>query len=143
MLFRSAPTVYGAPLSQNGVPIVNIIFACTAIQSFVIFIGIIVALPKIDMKRRIIGLIVTIIPVYLLNLFRNAMVAYLTFENITDFNIAHNYIAKAGSLATLIILLFIVIKIIPEVLDEIFCLTDLYKRNGPIEKIFSKMWGKK
>jgi len=134
---------YGAPITQNGEAVVNIIFACTAIQSFVIFIGMILALPKIDMKRRIIGLIITIIPVYILNLFRNAMVAFLSYRNITDFNIAHNYIAKAGSLIALIVLLVILIKIIPEVLDEIFCLTDLYKRNGPIEKIFSKIWSKK
>ncbi len=47
---------------------------------------------------------------------------------------AHNVIAKTGSLIAMIILLFIVIKIIPEIFNEIICLTDLYKRNGPLEK---------
>ncbi len=136
-------TIEGAPLLQNNSYVVTIIFACTAIQSFVIFVGMICTLPKIDIKRRIIALAVTIIPVYLLNLFRNALVAYLTYNNITDFNVAHNYIAKTGSLVALIILLLIVVKIIPEVLDEIFCLTDLHKRNGPLEKFFKKIWGKK
>jgi len=124
--------------------VVTIIFACTAIQSMVIFIGMIGALPKIDIKRRVIGLLITIVPIYILNLFRNALVTFLVGRNITDFNMAHNVISKAGSLAALIILLLLVVKIIPEVLNEILCLVDLHKRNGPIEKsIKSVFWRKK
>ena len=131
------------PIYHNGEYVVSIIFACTAIQSFVIFVGMIGALPKIDLKRRIIGLLITILPVYFLNLLRNALVAFLTVRNITDFNIAHNYIAKGGSLVALIVLLLIVVKIIPEILDEIYCLIDLHTRNGPLEKFFKKITGKK
>jgi len=142
-LFTGNASVLGNDISLDGVYVVTIIFACTGIQSFVIFIGMIGALPKIDMKRRIIGLIVTILPVYILNLFRNAMVAYLIGNDITSFNMAHNVIAKAGSLIALIVLLLIVIKIIPEVFDEIICFTDLYKRNGPIEKFIGRVLGRK
>jgi archaeosortase A (PGF-CTERM-specific) len=127
----------------DGNYVVTIIFACTAIQAMVIFIGMIGALPKIDMKRRIIGLLITLVPIYILNLFRNAMVAFLVGKNITDFNVAHNIISKAGALATLVILLLIVIKIIPEILDEIMCLVDLHKRNGPIEKTIKSVFGRK
>jgi len=56
---------------------------------------------------------------------------------------AHNVIAKTGSLIAMIILLFIVIKIIPEIFNEIICLTDLYKRNGPLEKSIKKIFGRK
>ncbi len=122
---------------------VTIIFACTAIQAMVIFIGMIGALPKIDIKRRVIGLIITVVPIYILNLFRNAMVAFLVGRNITDFTIAHNVLSKIGALITLIVLLLIVIKIIPEIFDEIVSLTDIYKRNGPLEKMFKKIIGRK
>lgn len=122
---------------------VTIIFACTAIQAMVIFVGLIGALPKIDIKRKIIGLIVTLVPIYILNSFRNAMVAFLVGRNITDFFMAHNVISKTGALITLIILLYIVMKIIPEIFDEIICLTDLYKRNGPLERSIKKIWRKK
>ena len=122
---------------------VTIIFACTAIQAMVIFIGMLFAIKKVDLKRRIIGLAITVIPIYILNLFRNAMVAFLVGRNITDFNIAHNILSKIGALMSLIILLLLLIKIVPEILDEIFCFIDLYKRNGPIEKTISKIWGKK
>jgi archaeosortase A (PGF-CTERM-specific) len=122
---------------------VTIIFACTAIQAMVIFIGMIIALPKISIKRKIIGLLITLIPIYILNLLRNAMVAFLLGRNITNFFWAHNVLSKIGALITLIVLLIILIKIIPEILDEIFCLSDLYKRKGPIEKSFSKVFGRK
>ena len=123
--------------------VVRIIFACTAIQSMVIFVGMIGALPKIDLKRRTIGLVITVLPVYFLNLLRNALVVYLTGNNITNFFMAHNVISKIGSLIALIVLLVIVIKIIPEIFDEIICLTDIYKRKGPLEKTLSRIWGKK
>ena len=61
-------------------------------------------------------------------------------KDITDFNLAHNYIAKIGALITLIVLLFIAIKIIPEILDELYCISDLPKRKGPLEKL---IWSKK
>ena len=133
----------GDVIFLDGSYVVTIIFACTAIQSMVIFVGMICALPKIDMKRRIIGLLITIVPIYILNLFRNALVTFLVGRSITDFNMAHNVISKAGSLVALVILLLIVVKIIPEVLDEIMCLVDLHKRNGPIEKAIKSVFGRK
>lgn len=132
----------GSHISYGGIPI-RIIFACTAIQASVLFIGMIGALNKINLKRRIIAIAITVIPIYLLNLLRNASVVFLVGGKITSFNIAHNVLSKAGSLITLIVLLFIVFKIIPELYDEITCLFDLAKRKGPVEKFFSNFWGKK
>lgn len=136
--------VTSTPIFYNGTVIVSIIFACTAVQSMVIFVGMIIALPEVNIKRKIIGLLVTVLPVYILNLFRNALVAFLLVRNITDFNMAHNVIAKFGSLVALVILLLIVIKIIPQVFDNILSLADIYKRDGPLEKNFKKIiWRKK
>ena len=119
---------------------INLIFACTAVQSMVLFVGIILPLPKVGLKRKIIGLAITVIPVYFLNLVRNALVVYLTGVYGDDFfPIAHNYIAKILSLIALIILLYILIKILPEVFDEISCLIDLPKRKGPIEGFIKKL----
>lgn len=142
-IFTGSASVQGYDISLDGFYVVTIIFACTGIQSLVIFVGMIGALPKIEMKRRALGLLVTVLPVYILNLFRNALVAFLVGRDITDFNMAHNIIAKAGSLIALILLLIIVIKLVPEVFDEIICFTDLYKRNGPLEKIAGKVLGRK
>lgn len=131
--------VISTPILYDGTVIVSIIFACTAVQSMVIFVGMILALPEVNIKKKIIGLLVTVLPVYILNLFRNALVAFLLVRNITDFNLAHNVIAKIGSLIALVVLLLIIVKIIPEVFDKILSLTNIYKRNGPLEKIFNNL----
>lgn len=133
----------GTQILYDGSYLVTIIFACTAIQAMVIFVGMIFALPNVDIKRKIIGLLLTVLPVYILNLLRNALVGFILAKDITDFNIAHNVIAKAGSLAALIVILLIVVKIIPEIFDQIISLTDIHKRNGPLEKMFKKIIGRK
>ena len=113
---------------------IQIIFACTAIQSMVIFVGMIIPLPNVSWNRKIKGLLVTILPVYVLNLIRNAGITYLVgIYGDEFFSIAHNYIGKGGSLVALIILLLILTKILPEVFDYILELVDLPKHAGPIE----------
>ena len=140
-LFGVEASRQGSVILYNGLPI-NIIFACTAIQSMVLFVGMIGALPKIDLKRRLAALAVTVIPIYFLNLIRNAGVVYMVGADITSFEMAHNIIAKAGSLIELIALLFLTFKIVPELYNEILCIFDLPKRNGPVENFFAKFLGK-
>ena len=137
-IFTGGVTVDGLFILYDGA-VIYIIFACTAVQSMVIFVGMILPLKNVGIKRRIIGLLVTVLPVYFLNLVRNALIVYLVSIKGNDFfPTAHNVIGKGGSLLALIILLFIVIKIVPEVFDEITSLTELPKRNGPIEKVITK-----
>lgn len=128
----------GSNITYNGTSI-TIIFACTAIQAMVLFVGMICALRSVTWKRKTIALGVTVLPIYLLNLVRNASVIVLIGDNITSFNIAHNYLAKAGALIVLIVLLFVVFKILPELYDEIACIIDLPKRKGPVENFFRSL----
>ena len=103
----------------------------------------ILPLKNVGLKRKMYGLLVTVLPIYLLNMVRNAGIAYLLAEDVTSFYVAHNILGKGGSLLALIVLLFVVIKVIPEVFDEILALTDLSKRNGPLEKGMKKIIGRK
>jgi archaeosortase A (PGF-CTERM-specific) len=133
---------YGINIFCEGVFAVNIIFACTAIQSMVLFIGGILPLQQTKWKIKIYGLLITVVPIYLLNLLRNALIAYLVKDNHDFFFMAHNVIGKGLSLLALILLLIIVAKIIPEIFDEIISLTDLPKRNGPLEQRIKTIWRK-
>ena len=54
---------------------VSIIFSCTAIQAIALFAGMIGALYRADIKRKTIALLVTIIPIYILNVVRTSSVA--------------------------------------------------------------------
>ena len=141
-LFTGNVDVYQSIIFYKGSYIVNIIFACTAIQSMVLFVGMIFPLKKIDKKRRAYGLLLTVVPIYFLNLIRNALVAGLMINGV-DFNMEHNVIGKGGSLIALVVLLLIVIKILPELFDEIMSLINIYKRDGPIERFFKKYFGRK
>jgi len=134
-----------APLIFYNQANIRIIFACTAVQSMVLFVGMILPLPHVKNKKKIYGLLITILPIYVLNLIRNASITYLVGEyGDSFFSIAHNYIGKGGSLIALIVLLFVVAKIVPEIFDEILDLIDLPKQKGPIEQfIETHIWRKK
>jgi len=126
----------------NNIP-VTIIFACTAIQSMVLFVGMIGALSRVNMKRKALGLLVTVFPIYFLNLVRNAGVVFMVGSGMVSFEIAHNVIGKVGSLLALIVLLFVTFKIVPELYDEIVGIIDLPKRKGPVELFIGRLVGKK
>jgi archaeosortase A (PGF-CTERM-specific) len=142
-LFTGNINVVGENIFYNGSFTVSIIFACTAVQSMVLFVGMILPLAKVGAKRKCYGLLLTVVPIYFLNLIRNAFITYLLGTNTTDFYMAHNIIGKGASLIALIVLLLIVVKVLPELFDEIMHLTDLPKRNGPIERFFRKYFGRK
>jgi archaeosortase A (PGF-CTERM-specific) len=129
-------------IMYNNMP-VTIIFACTAIQSMVLFVGMIGALSQVSLKRKVLGLFVTVVPIYFLNLIRNASVVYMVGSGMFSFELAHNVIGKAGSLLALIVLLFITFKIVPELYDEIIGVIDLSKRKGPVELFLRRLVGKK
>jgi archaeosortase A (PGF-CTERM-specific) len=124
----------------NNMP-VTIIFACTAIQSIVLFVGMIGALSHVNLRRKTLGLLVTVVPIYFLNLIRNAGVVYMVGSGMVSFELAHNVIAKAGSLLALIVLLYITFKVVPELYDEIIGIVDLSKRREPIELFFRRLVG--
>ncbi len=141
-LFIGNVEAEGNIILYDGVYLVNIIFACTAIQSIVIFVGGILPLEQVDWKRKAYGLLITIVPIYFLNLIRNALIGYLIKDNPDMFFMAHNIIGKGLSLVALVLLLVIVSKLIPELFDEIICLTDLPKRKGPLEQQLKGLWRK-
>ncbi len=102
---------------------VEIILACTAIESIALFIGII-ACANAPLRRQASAFIVSVPVIYGLNLIRNVFIvdAYgMTWfgDPEKSFYIAHTVIAKAGSLAALFLIAYAVLKILPEIIDMI------------------------
>jgi len=128
----------GYDYMNNSSPTAEIIFACTAVQSMLLFVGLILPLGKTSWKRKILAITLLILVIYFLNLVRNASVVYLVGYRITDMNIAHNYIGKAGSLIALLILVFLVFRYIPDLYDKILCTLDLYKKEGFLERTLKR-----
>lgn len=139
---------------------IQIILACTAIQSIMIFVGGIGSIrpPVLGVgyagnPKRYAGLratfgrrlayafLLTVPLIYVLNLFRNTLIIWMSGQekavlfstNESAFWFSHNVIGKGGSLVALLIIAFIVFRILPELYDAIIGLLDLTRRPGPIE----------
>jgi archaeosortase A (PGF-CTERM-specific) len=100
---------------------VEIILACTAIESIALFIGVILSV-RAPPVRKAAALAVSTIMIYSLNIVRNAfvMAAYgQAWFGDDSFIIAHNLIAKAGSTVALLLIAYFVLSILPELLDLI------------------------
>jgi len=107
-------------ISLNGYT-VEIILACTAIESIALFMGLIAA-ARAPLNRLIMAFIVSVPVIYVLNLIRDIFVVVAYGEQwfgADSFIIAHNYIAKAGSGIALFIISYAVLKILPELLGMI------------------------
>ena len=114
-------------------PSVNIVLACTALQSMIIFVGGVIC-TKAPFRSRLNGFLVTVPPIYVLNLIRNAVVIWLTYEHVwgdDTFYWAHAVYAKIGSLIALVILAIAVFHFLPEMQDSILGVIDLPLRKVP------------
>jgi archaeosortase A (PGF-CTERM-specific) len=107
-------------LALNGQS-VEIVLACTAIESIALFSGVILSV-RAPPLRRIEALLVSTSAIYLLNLVRNAFVILAFGEQWfgeESFYLAHNVIAKVGSTLALLLIAYAVFSILPELLDQI------------------------
>jgi len=122
--------IYAEVVSASGIPIVNIVLGCTALQSMIVFVGAIVAL-NIGWKRKIRCLAIAIPLIHLLNIFRNAGVIWLDqsypeweWLGLNMFDFAHLHAAKFGSLSVMFILSLVLFEILPELHKNVLKLLD-------------------
>ena len=112
---------------------VTIVLACTALQSMIIFVGGVVC-TKAPADRRFYAFLATVPAIYLLNLIRNAVVIWLTYEHIwgdETFFYAHSILGKIGSLIALVFLAIAVFHFLPEMQDSILGVIDMPLRKAP------------
>ncbi|VVB73044.1 Uncharacterised protein [uncultured archaeon] len=105
---------------------VEIILACTAIESIALFAGVILSV-KAPPSRKLVALAASTISIYLLNIVRNGFVlmAYgWSWFGSDSFNIAHNIIAKVGSTIALLAISYLIFLLLPELLMLIDELAD-------------------
>lgn len=137
--------VLGAPavnnawnlISLNG-QTVEIILACTAIESIALFMGLIAAV-KAPVTRLAAAFLVSVPVIYVLNLIRDVFVVLAyggAWFGPDSFVIAHNYIAKAGSGIALFAISYAVLRILPEVLEMIDGLW--YLLSGEVKSILNR-----
>ena len=106
---------------SDGIVIVQFIMACSGLQSMIIFVGAIGALSSVSWKRRARGLLIALPTIYVLNMFRNAGIVWLTesYPNwsllgIEMFDFTHSYAAKAISLFAMFLMAIALFDLLPE-----------------------------
>ncbi|MDY0387206.1 MAG: archaeosortase A [Methanolobus sp.] len=120
---------------------VEIILACTAIESIALFIGLIVS-TNAPLKKQVAAFMASVPVIYILNIVRDAfvIVAYgYQWFGPNSFDIAHNTIAKVGSGIALFVIAYVVMRILPELIDLIEGIWFLV--TGFIQKLFYKVVG--
>jgi len=106
---------------------ISIILACTAIQSIVIFIAAILT-TQASKERKWKAFLYTVPIIHVLNVVRTAGVVYLVYEGFTEFDFAHNWLSRWGSMLVLIVLAYLMFEILPELHDNIIGIPMLVKR---------------
>lgn len=106
---------------------IQIIIACTGIESMALFTGATLGINSDSGNRKVKAFLISVPVIYMLNLFRNIFVtvsfSYGWFgEN--SFYIAHHIISKILATAALILISLGVFKILPELADLIFGIKD-------------------
>lgn len=146
---------YGDIIVLNGIK-VQIILACTAIQSMALFVGVVGCI-KAPLDRKLKAFMASVPVIYVLNLVRNTFVisAYggqwfqiapgtimeWTGEtaDYASFFWAHNVLAETGSLIALVVISYAVITFLPETLIYIRDIFGLIK----LENIKKNLRGEK
>jgi len=113
---------------------VEIILACTAIESIALFMGVTLACIDASPRRVALAFLASVPVIYLLNLVRNTFViiayGFTWFGSPAEsFYIAHAVIAKIGSTIALFAIAYVVLTILPELLYMIDGIAELLKKS--------------
>ncbi len=121
---------------EHGLKIVmvSIILACTAIQSIMLFVGMFVATPDADWRKKLKFSIGVGLVIYFLNLGRNAGVIWAYGRGHMSFWFVHNFIAKIVTLTVLIGIAYVCFRGFPEFFRALGAVLDMPQRDGPIER---------
>ncbi|MFA4935645.1 MAG: archaeosortase A [Candidatus Methanoperedens sp.] len=110
-------------LAVGGLP-VEIILACTAIESIALFTGLISSATRATLSQKFKAFMISVPVIYSLNLIRTSFTASaygLAFFGTPEesFHITEHIIAKVGSMLALLVISYMILRMLPEVADMI------------------------
>ena len=101
---------------------------CTGIQVITVFLGVIVAMPRIALKKRLFALSVVAVTVYLSNIGRIAFEIWLLYNGILPWDLAHYPTGLILGIFSVAFLIVAADRFIPEIGDMAFSLLDGFRR---------------
>jgi exosortase/archaeosortase family protein len=97
---------------------------CTGVQVITVFLGILVALPKAPIRRRILALGIVAVSVYFANIARIAFEIWLLYSGILPWSLAHYPTGLILGVFSVAFLVIVADRFIPEVGDMAFSALD-------------------
>ena len=122
--------IKGVTWSQGGKVYLNefeIERMCTGVQVIAVFLGIIVAVPKVDLKRRVTALAVVAVSVHFANIGRIALEIWLLYSGILPWSLAHYPTGLILGVFSVAFLIVTADYFIPEIGDLAFSVVDAYR----------------
>jgi exosortase/archaeosortase family protein len=123
--------INGVTWSQGGKVFLNefeIQRMCTGVQVIAVFLGIVVAVPKVDLKRRVMALSVVAVSVHFANVGRIALEIWLLYSGILPWSLAHYPTGLILGVFSVAFLILAADVFIPEIGDLAFSVVDAYRR---------------
>lgn len=97
---------------------------CTGVQVIAVFLGIIVAMPKVTIKKRLTSLAIVVVTVYFANIGRIALEIWLLYNGILPWSLAHYPTGFILGVFAVAVLIVVADHFIPEIGDLAFSTLD-------------------
>lgn len=122
--YRSNDNLMSVPILHNGRNDILVTLSCTAFPSIFIFTSAILCATE-PLRKRLTAFLLIIPGIFILNIIRMSMIAYLTYSETTSPEFAHHVLGKAGSLLALMFLAWVLFTFLPSILTNIREVLDL------------------
>jgi exosortase/archaeosortase family protein len=123
--------IRGTVWSVNGAVFINqfeIERMCTGVQVIAVFLGIIVGIPKVALKKRILAFSVVAVSVHFANIGRIAFEIWLLYNGILPWSLAHYPTGLILGVLSVAFLIIAADHFIPEIGDLAFSALDGFRR---------------
>lgn len=97
---------------------------CTGVQVMAIFLGIIVAVPKVPLKNRILAFTVVVVSIHVVNIGRIALEIWLVYNGILPWSLVHYPTGLILGVFSVAFLIVAADHFIPQIGDVAFSLVD-------------------
>lgn len=102
---------------------------CTGVQVIAVFLGIIIAMPKVAIKKRLTALGIVAVTVYVTNIGRIALEIWLLYNGILPWSLAHYPTGLILGVFAVALLIIVADHFIPEIGDLAFSTFDGFWKN--------------
>lgn len=102
---------------------IQIVRDCTGIQVIAVFLGLVLPLPKVSLKRKVLTLGILCVIIYATNTLRVVIEFWLVYEGILPWSLAHYPLSLTLGIIGVFFLVMIADRLMPEIGDFVHCLT--------------------